>query len=248
MHDKGKPRKPSDRDILSETLRSLQALIREVDETPADSGQAAADNRGDSPVLERGAPPPESAAFMEAEATPEPRTEPEPEAIAEPQIKPETEAIAEPKTAPNEKTAEPGVPRQTRMDLEATEAEPSPAVDWHSPTEMAEAENEPDMTEPEWEVDDLEDVPVLDQVAVIPARPAEAAPPAPGMPGALANLNATILAEITDDVIAILADALAERTGQQLDSTAQSHLQQEIYATLEQWAASTRERLRQGGN
>jgi hypothetical protein len=198
MRDQGKPFHPSDKDILNETLRSLQDLIREVDEVAA----------------------PEPAARV-PEVEPQPAVEP-----------------PEPEPAPAEANAPyAGHPSP----------EDEPMIEWYSSLTDPAATRRQEATASPVE-NEMDDVPLLQDIAVLPGRPRRSQTTGPTQQDLLApvpehRFEPVVIAEVTDKTIGFLEEKLSDASGQPLDHETRVHLRQQIYAVLQEWVTATERRL-----
>lgn len=263
MRDKGRPRQPAHRDVLRDTLRSLEALIREVDAVKPPAPEEAAAPAAESPP----SPSPEAAASEGVSA---------PRDIAAPAPEPEAPSPGDPgalwiydemdgtpgaggDTDPAEEPAATGAADGEPRSGPATETppatggqgagageggpppQPGTTVDWVT-TEVMGTPSEPP-------ADPLDDVPILEEVAIIhqgpgrhskavtPAEPHREAPqgaPEPDSPFP----DPAFLAGVVDYINAHL-DRLLGRTLEQDEANA---LKGMLESFLHRWSA------RQGGD
>ena len=221
MRDHGKPSYPSDKDVLNETLRSLQELIREVDEVSAPAPIEQQSER--EAALNPSAPPAEP---VPASVQPTPQTAPPASAASV-----DFEQPTEPKAGPAEKL------------------EDEPMIEWYSSlTDPTASRTQQPPPHPSIEADD---VPLLEDIAVLPGRLSRPRAPAPAQQDLLTPapehwFEPMVIAEVTDKTISFLEENLSQASGQPLDHETRVHLRQQIYAALQEWVAATERRLHGG--
>lgn len=219
MRDQGKPYSSSDKDVLKETLRSLQDLVREVDEISA-------------PVeIER-----------RDQTTP-----PEPEPVVAPA--PEPKPVAQETTPTPEPAALAPEPEPEPESQPAAADDDEPMIEWYSSlTEPSSAHKPHPTRRPHSPPDDvplLREVAILpghrhrarsNKTGAQQQDLLDTAAPT-------ARFEPTVITEVTDKTISFLEEKLSEASGQPLDHDTRVHLRQQIYAALQRWVTSTQRRL-----
>ena len=232
MRDKGRPKPPPHRDVLRETLRSLEALIEEVDAVkpaavmpgppPPGTDPSPDPPGGDPPMTDdphRAPAPPEAPApdqpihdHMDPPAAPPP-------AEAAPEASAGMDAPAG--EAPPEAAQAPPAPAETPA--------PGATLDWVTTEVMGGG------GEPPGAVDPLDDVPILEEVAIIPqegGRRRKPETPAPSPDAAPEFPDERFLGQIMDHINARL-DA---ETGRTLDPDTGRELREQLAKILGRWA------------
>ncbi len=222
MRDKGKQPTASDKDILAETLKSLQDLIREVDEYPGPESSA--------PPLD-----PDQTVIQQPAAT----------EVDETRIDTASATTLELNTVPVE-DIDIGPPTNEPPENGDTLAldpprEEEPIIEWFSSlTESSPAKMEASL-QPKIIGSQPDDVPLLQDIAIVPTSPGPTIPVDDSprhetvTPESSTRLDPITIAALAHEFIGLIEDELQQKTNDALDADSRTNLRQQIYTLLEDW-------------